>query len=134
MITGSCYCQSVAVAIVLDELSVRYCYCQTCRKLSGADYSCVARVARSKFSITRGQSVLQAYESRPGKERFYCGLCHSPVYVITDNEPSFLRLRLGILNGQPKVRVTGHMWVSEKPPWRSIEDDLPVYPFEYTGD
>lgn len=134
MISGTCHCKSVAFEIDQESLSVRYCYCETCRKLSGADYSSVARVPRERFRITRGDENLLCYESRPGKNRFYCGKCFSPIYVITNNETTFLRVRLGLLDGELKVNVTGHMWVSEKPAWRTIEDDLPIYTHEYTGD
>jgi hypothetical protein len=133
MISGTCHCQQICFAIDENTLSVRYCYCKTCRKLSGADYSSVARVTREKFQITQGQDKLLCYESRPGKHRFYCRHCFAPIYVVTDNETTFLRVRLGLLDGQPDVEVTGHMWVSEKPAWRSIEDDLPIYNHEYTG-
>lgn len=134
MIKGSCHCKKVEFEINEQELSVRYCYCETCRKLSGADYSSVARVNRGKFNITQGEKSLVVYESRPGKQRYYCESCFSPVYVTTNTEPSFLRVRLGLLNGEPKVMVTGHMWVSEKPSWRTVEDTLPVYTHEYTDD
>lgn len=132
VITGSCHCQNVAFQIRENALTVRYCYCITCRKLGGADYSAVARVARDSFRITQGADTLAVYESRPGKLRYYCCKCFSPVYVTTDNELSFLRVRLGLLDGSPKITVTGHMWVSEKPAWRTIDDDLPVYRNDYT--
>lgn len=54
--------------------------------------------------------------------------------MVTDNEHKFLRVRLGLLDGTPDIDVTGHMWVSEKPSWRTINDKLPVYKYEYTGD
>lgn len=134
MIDGLCHCQNVKFEIQQDELFVRYCYCTTCRKLSGADYSSVARVDRQLFKVLKGEDSLAIYESRPGKVRCYCSKCYSPIYVTTNNEPSFLRIRLGLLEGAPKVTVTGHMWVSEKPPWRTIEDNLPIFMHEYTGE
>jgi len=54
--------------------------------------------------------------------------------VTTDNEKSFLRIRLGLLDSETKVTVTGHMWVSEKPSWKAIDDGLPVYLHDYTGE
>lgn len=133
MISGSCHCKGVEFEIQQNELTVRYCYCTTCRKLSGADYSSVARVDRSSFGITKGAEALASYESRPGKLRYYCSKCFSPIYVTTDDEPSFLRVRLGLLDDCPEVKVTGHMWVSEKPVWRTIEDGLPIFMYGYSG-
>ncbi|WP_317930696.1 GFA family protein [Halioxenophilus sp. WMMB6] len=142
MIHGSCHCQQIKFEITVQALTVRYCYCQTCRKLSAADYSVVAHVDCDQFALTRGAGHLLSYESRPGKWRYYCDHCFAPIYVVTNNEPDFLRVRMGLLdshsdglpNGKLPVAVTGHMWVSEKPAWRSIDDGLPVYLYEYTGD
>jgi hypothetical protein len=134
MISGTCHCKKISFEIDENKLYIRYCYCETCRKLSGADYSSVARVTRERFRITKGKDNLLCYESRPGKNRFYCNKCFAPIYVVTDNETTFLRVRLGVLDGQPDVEVTGHMWVSEKPVWRSIEDGLPIYTHEYTEE
>lgn len=133
MIKGSCHYNAVEFQIAKDTLSVRYCYCRTCRKLSGADYSCVARVDRSLFEVTKGSGSLVAYESRPGKARYYCKTCFAPIFVVTNNEQRFLRVRLGLLDDKPNVVVTGHMWVSEKPRWCTINDGLPTYLHEYTG-
>ena len=127
LITGSCHCKSVCFSIDRPRLSVRRCYCETCRKLSGSDYSSVARIARDKFTVTSGAEQLTSYESRPGKQRFHCAKCYSPIYVITKNETDFLRVRTGLLDGGPQVEVTGHMWVCEKPPWVAIEDDKPIH-------
>lgn len=134
MINGSCHCHKVQFEINTNRLTVRYCYCETCRKLSGADYSCVARVDRNQFNIIQGEKSLSIYSSKPGKKRFYCSVCFSPIYVITDEEQNFLRVRLGLLDGKPDVEVTGHMWVSEKPEWRKIDDSLPVFNEGFTGE
>ncbi|MGQ0335310.1 GFA family protein [Halomonas elongata] len=133
LINGSCHCKSVCFSIARSSLSVRRCYCETCRKLSGSDYSSVARVARDKFTVISGAKQLVSYESRPGKQRFYCANCYSPIYVTTNNEPEFLRVRTGLLDGATQVEVTGHMWVSEKPSWVAIEDDKPIYLDHYDG-
>lgn len=134
MIKGSCHCKSILFDINENQLSVRYCYCETCRKLSGANYSAAARVDREKFQVTQGADQLLTYESLPGKLRYYCPTCFAPIYVTTNNESSFLRVRVGLLDNAPTVHVTGHMWVSEKPDSCVINDTLPIYSHEYTGN
>jgi hypothetical protein len=42
MISGTCHCKQISFEIDENKLCIRYCYCTTCRKLSGADYSSVA--------------------------------------------------------------------------------------------
>ncbi len=133
MITGSCHCKSVSFSLDCSSLSVRRCYCETCRKLSGADYASVAKVPRETFSITSGAGHLVSYESLSGKQRYYCGHCFSPIHVTNNHEPDFIRVRTGLLDGDPNVEVTGHIWVGEKPSWVAIEDDKPRYLARYNG-
>jgi len=38
-----------------------------------------------------------------------------------------LRLRLGILNDDPRRRSLAHFWVSSKAAWFDIADDLPQF-------
>jgi hypothetical protein len=133
MTTGSCHCKSVAFEVDESLLRVRYCYCETCRKLSGAAFSVVAKVSVNNFRITKGRDALVRYESRPGKSRYYCASCYSPVYVAVESDVTSVRIRLGLLDDSPNVEVTAHVWVSEKPAWHEINDDLPRYQNEYTG-
>ena len=130
---GSCHCGAVRFSVPNNLGAVRYCYCVTCRKLSGAAFSVVARVPGREFELRQGSDRLAAYESSPGKRRYYCSLCHAPIYVRLDARPDEVRIRLGVLDGSPTALVTAHMWVEEKPPWYQIADDLPQFSRAYSG-
>jgi hypothetical protein len=123
--TGSCRCGAVAFDITEDMGDVRLCYCATCRKIGGSAFSAVALVDAAQFRLTRGQDNLSMYESIPGKYRYHCKTCHAPIYVRLESAPQNVRIRLGLLDFEPTVRITAHIWVSEKPDWYEIRDDLP---------
>ncbi|MCJ8312618.1 MAG: GFA family protein [Saccharospirillaceae bacterium] len=124
-ITGSCHCARVKIQIPKNLNDVRLCYCQTCQKLSGSAFSAVSMVAAHDFIILKGQDNLTHYKSSPNKTRFHCKTCFSPIYVQLDSKPNEKRIRLGLLNEEPTVNITAHIWVSEKPDWVVINDDLP---------
>ena len=125
MNTGSCHCGKVRFEISADLGDVRYCYCETCRKLSGAAFSVVALVPKHNFKFLGEKPELKLYKSSADKYRYYCGDCCSPIYVQVASRPDEMRIRLGLLDYEPKVNISGHMWVSEKPKWHQINDDLP---------
>ena len=127
MSSGSCHCGNVFFDVNGFFSDVNYCYCQSCRKLSGGAFSAVARVSKSDFKITKGLSALQSYESSPGKNRYYCKNCLSPIVVEVEGQPEFVRIRLGLLNSEPEISIVGHIWVSEKPKWYKINDELPQH-------
>lgn len=127
MNTGSCHCRRVAFEVPEQLGDVRFCFCETCRKLSGSAFSAVALVETRKFKILQGHGELRGYESSQGKFRYYCSQCYSPIYVQLESKPETVRIRLGTLNFEPKVNIVGHIWVKEKPKWFKITDDLPQF-------
>ncbi len=123
--TGSCHCGSVVFKVPEELGDVRYCYCQTCRKLNGSAFSAVAMIPSEEFELLQGAESIGIYESTPGKQRHHCTKCFAPLYVQLKSDTSSVRLRLGLMNFEPKVTLRGHIWVSEKPEWYTILDDLP---------
>ena len=67
MLTGSCLCGGVAYEADAPLERIVHCHCQTCRKTHGAAFSSVTAVPREKFRWIRGQELLGAFESSPGK-------------------------------------------------------------------
>jgi hypothetical protein len=125
--TGSCHCGKVVYEVPHALGDVRFCYCQTCRKLNGTAFSAVAMVPAEQFKIVQGEAELVTYESTRGKHRFYCKTCHSPTHVRLESKPEQVRIRLGGLNFEPQVNLVGHIWVKEKPDWYQIRDNLPQH-------
>lgn len=124
---GSCHCRSVSFQVDKPLANVYKCYCETCRKLSDSAFSVVTKVHKSDFRIIRGQDSLQVYESKPGKNRYHCKKCCSPIFVTVEDQPDYVRVRLGVLDGEPELEIAGHIWVSEKPEWQEISDSLPKF-------
>ncbi len=127
MNTGSCHCGAVQFAVPKALGKVNLCYCGTCRKLNGSAFSSVAMVDAQDFRLLKGQEAMATYESSPGKVRFYCAHCHAPIYVQLKAKPEQLRIRLGLLDFEPEVTISSHIWVKEKPEWYVINDELPQY-------
>ncbi len=127
MKSGSCHCRKVSFEVEEPLSNVYKCYCETCRKLSGSAFPLVARVRKTNFRIAKGEDALYIYESKPGKNRYYCKRCCSPIYVTVESQPEFERIRMGVLDFEPNIKTVGHIWVSEKPGWQEITDSLPKF-------
>jgi len=132
MLTGTCHCGAVSYEAGGPVLRVAHCHCDDCRKISGATYNTALVLKSGHFRITKGEEVLIAYESSPGKFRCFCGVCGSPVYAYMKYKPEIVIIRAGILNDALKVAPQMHIWVNAKAPWHEILDDLPQYPEGFT--
>lgn len=125
MLTGTCHCGAVEFEIAGEIRGFQHCHCDTCRRIHGTVYGSSAVTDRSAFRITQGAGAITEYESSPGKKRCFCSRCGSPIYAYRDAEPRWVVLRMGTVDGDPGVRPTRHIWVSQKAPWYEIHDELP---------
>lgn len=127
MISGSCLCGSVRFRIEGKLGPVGYCHCSQCRKASGTAFAANADVRRVDITFDGGLDGVREYESSPGKFRAFCSGCGSPVYSRTAADAERLRIRLGLLDGDPGRRGLVHCWVASKAPWFEITDQLPQF-------
>lgn len=127
MYKGSCLCAEVQVDIEPPIESIIHCHCSKCRKNSGTAYSTNGFVLKQHFHILKGADLLSRYENAPGKCRYFCSKCGSPIYSTSDTTPDYIRLRLGILDSNISERPSSHNFVTSKANWEELEADLPRY-------
>ena len=126
-LTGSCLCGGVGYEISGKIGPVVYCHCVQCRKANGTAFAANANVRTQYLRFTGDRELIREYESSPGKMRAFCTRCGSPVYSRLTADPSIIRIRLGLLDGDPERRSLAHCWVEEKAPWFEVTDGLPVF-------
>jgi hypothetical protein len=127
MLTGSCLCGAVAYTVDAPVERIAHCHCRTCRKTHGAAFSSVTAVPRDKFRWTRGQGLLAAWESSPGKFRRFCSRCGSHIMAERTAQPVVL-LRLGCLDTAAEPPPQLHIWRSEAASWYDPKIQWPEKP------
>lgn len=121
---GSCLCGKVAYAIRGRIIGINYCHCSQCQKASGTAFGTSAAVARESFVMLKGHAQLGAFESSPGKNRYFCINCGSPIYSERQGATT-LYVRLGTLDDDPVARPDVHIHVASKASWYEIKDEIP---------
>jgi hypothetical protein len=101
-----------------------YCHCSMCRRASGSAFASNASVRSASFRITSGKELLTEYQSSPDGVRAFCSRCGSTVYGRSLSIPSFRRVRLGTLDGDPGNRSGANIWMGSKAPWFEVTDHL----------
>jgi hypothetical protein len=127
MLSGSCLCGSVAYEVDAPIGPIVHCHCRTCRKTHGSAFSTVSPVPRDRFRWTRGEDLLGAFESSPGKFRRFCTRCGSHVLADRPAQPNVL-LRLGCLDTEIAEKPRVHIWRSEGACWYDPSDQIPELP------
>ena len=98
MLKGSCLCHTVTYQLDAEVKELVYCHCSFCRKATASAFSVNARVKQKDFRLLSGQSELVTYRSSPGKERYYCGTCHSQIFHLQEELPDDLTLKMGTVD------------------------------------
>ncbi|MDB5970809.1 MAG: hypothetical protein JWQ90_3259 [Hydrocarboniphaga sp.] len=129
--TGSCLCGGIQYRVDAELAPIQLCHCSQCRKAQGSAFASNSPVAKSSFQLIAGADLLKAYESSPGKRRFFCSRCGSPVYSARDATPELLRLRVGLINEPLPAGPEFHFHTASKANWLAIDDGLPQYAGEY---
>ena len=125
--TASCLCGGVRYRIEGALPPLQICHCRQCQKAQGGAFAAVLPVPAGRVHFDGGESLLQAYESSPGKQRVFCGRCGSPVFSRRESLPGVLRLRAGLIDGPLGVKPASHAHTASRCDWWDIDDGLPQY-------
>ena len=111
MYSGKCLCGAVAISVngVITA------------------YATNGFVNRADFVIEKGQTVLSAFSFKPGRTRYFCQYCGSPVYSSNEQDKARVRVRLGIFDSAIIERPMSHNFVDSKANWEDLTADLPHY-------
>jgi len=125
MIRGSCLCGGIQFEVTEVPLIV-LCHCSRCRKANGAAFESGAAVPAVNFELTKGQDLIQTYESSPGTRRTFCRVCGSRAPSGSADGKLYF-VPAGLLDDDPGVKPALHMFVGSKAPWWEITDNLPQF-------
>jgi len=59
--------------------------------------------------------------------RTFCARCGSTLQWLRESKPDVVDVALGVLDDDPGVRPSHHIFVASKAPWHEITDNLPQH-------
>ncbi len=119
MTTGSCLCGAVRYRVSGALRPVIACHCAQCRKTSGHH---VAATSAPRESVEIEGEVAW-YASSATARRGFCPVCGSNLFW--DGPGENLSIFAGTLDGDPGVRLAGHIFCADKGAYYEIADGLP---------
>ena len=128
-LTRGCNCGAVRFEITEPLFGARYCHCTRCQRRTGTAASASAAVAPGSFGIVQGESTLRARRAPDGHEKWFCAECGSAILTRDPNDHARTGVRLGAIDGDPRVRPEYRQFVAYAASWEPIpEDGLPRSP------
>lgn len=124
--TGRCLCGAIRFGLKEKLAPVGFCHCSLCRRTSGAGSNAVLNVRRGRFEWLAGEDNIQTYANETGWKSLFCRTCGSPApHVLSDGER--VLVPAGLLDGDPDLPRSGHIFVGSKARWEVIADDAPQF-------
>ena len=127
MYSGKCLCGNVEIKIDGKITDIIHCHCSLCRKNSGTAFATNGFVNAEDFEVVAGRESLSSFSFKPGRYRHFCAKCGSPVYSSNEDDPSRVRVRLGIIDSDITERPISHNFVTSKANWEDLDAKLPRY-------
>ena len=123
MLKGSCLCGGVRYEVEGELTQIGLCHCSMCRKASGTAFAANAPVPNAAFRLIAGFDLLRSYASSPGKQRFFCHRCGSPIYSKSEKYPELIRIRIGALDTPAGRTPDYHFMIGSKADWYEPPQD-----------
>ncbi len=119
ILTASCHCGSVHIALPASAAGVLACHCSDCQKMHG-NFNAFLAAPRADIVVT-GEASLVWYQSSDAARRAFCGTCGARVVKEITAAGRWL-VSAGLIDGPSGKRIIRNLWEQSKPDWY----DLPV--------
>jgi hypothetical protein len=124
MLKGQCLCGEVAFELDLAQVVLfNNCYCKRCQRNSGAAFVSQLQVPKTSFHWLQGDQSIQLYESSPGVNRAFCGVCGSRL-PMTEIDGDFVPVPVGLLDEDPGLEPEVNMHLQERPSWVLVNEKI----------
>jgi hypothetical protein len=121
-LTGSCGCGAVQFEIDEPLVGAAYCHCTRCQRRTGSAASASALMKPGSLRITQGEDKLKTWSPEGGWDKTFCGECGSAMFGGPPGEGHAI-VRMGVIDGDPGVRMMARQMVAYAAPWEPIPDD-----------
>lgn len=133
MTPGSCLCGAVRFRIDGPTTDIGMCHCSKCRKVSGVASNAVLMLPRAGLSWLSGEDGIAKFALPDGWGSWRCAVCGSPLPTLHPDGEAWW-VPAGLLDADPGVRITGHIFVDSRAPWDEIAGDAPRWHEGFDGE
>ena len=103
--------------------TLRYCHCESCKRLSGADATVNGRVPSTAIRILEGEDLLQTFQPPEGSAKTFCLACGSNLFGGGWPESETASVRATTFDEPFEARPSAHLFIRSVAPWETLPDD-----------
>ena len=103
--------------------TLRYCHCESCKKLSGSIGTVNGRVPSNAIRIFTGKELLQTFQPAEGSAKTFCRTCGSNLFGGGWPDSETTSVRASALEDPFDARPSAHLYVRSVASWETLPDD-----------
>jgi hypothetical protein len=120
---GSCLCGGVRFEVTEPFVTVSYCHCASCKKLSGGAGTVSGRIRPAAIRLLSGEDLLRTYQPAEGSSKTFCSECGSNIFGGGWPDSETASVRLTAIDSTLDVRPERHIFVRSVASWETLPDD-----------
>jgi hypothetical protein len=125
---GSCLCGAVRFEVTEPFITVAYCHCTNCKKISGGAGTVNGRSRTDAIRVLEGAERLTTFQPSEGTAKTFCSACGSNLFGGGWPDSEHASVRLSALEGPFDARPEAHIFVRSVASWETLpDDDLPRF-------
>ena len=127
--TGQCLCGAVEITATSESKSLDICHCKNCQLQTGSPFAAFLALPLNSLKISGPLKQFGDRRTVSGNlvERFFCGDCGSPCYVMVVRAPNTAYVFSGLFNDTDDLAPKVHGWTSQKHQWIEIDNNTPKF-------
>lgn len=120
---GSCLCGGVRFEVTEPFVTVSYCHCTSCKKLSGGAGTVNGRISPNAIRLLAGEDLLRTFQPAEGNSKTFCSECGSNVFGGGWPTAELVSVRLSALDSPFDGKPESHNFVRSVARWEVLPDD-----------
>jgi len=130
-LAGGCLCGTVRYRLASEPFGAGWCHCRMCQLNSGSPAMAFAKVPSEDFIVESGADYIRRYASSEIAERWFCGLCGTPL-LVRDFGGATHDFSAATLDSPAAVTPEAHFHYGSRIVWADAADELPRFPAGHT--
>jgi hypothetical protein len=125
---GRCWCSGVQFEVREPFVSLNFCHCTSCKRISGGVGTANGRARTEWIEIHQGRELLMTYQPDEGTAKTFCSVCGSNLFGGGWPDSEQCSVRLSSIDEGLEQTPEAHTYVRSAAPWETLPDDgLPRY-------
>jgi hypothetical protein len=130
---GSCWCGGVRFELSEPFISLSFCHCTSCKRISGGVGTANGRARTEWIDVKQGRDLLTTFQPDEGSAKTFCSVCGSNLFGGGWPDSEHSSVRLSSIDAGLEQKPEAHIYVRSVAPWETLPDDgLPRYEIRST--